>query len=59
MEEIKEGDIVRIKQTKETGVVELIVESESQTTYYINTCGLLMFRARREWLEPIRTHEQK
>ena len=59
MEEIKEGDIVRLKQTKETGVVEMIVESESKTTYYISTCGLLMFPARREWLEPIGSHEQK
>lgn len=59
MEEIKEGDIVRLKQTKETGVVEMISGQGSDAKYYINTCGLLMFPARREWLEPISTHEQK
>lgn len=55
MEEIKVGDIVRIKDSEKRGYVSAIVDYGTHVCYFVDTGELIKFPAKREWIEPITT----
>lgn len=57
MEEIKEGDIVRIKGKETTGIVTAIIDYGTHVCYFINTGQPLKFPAKREWIELVEKAE--
>lgn len=58
MEEIKEGDIVRIKGTEKRGIVTAIIDYGTHVCYFVDTGELIKFPAKREWIEPDNTPEE-
>lgn len=58
MEEIKEGDIVQIKNGKR-GIVTAIIDYGTHDCYFVDTGDLIKFPAKREWIDPIPTTEEK
>lgn len=53
MDEIKEGEIVRLTGENKAGIVSAIVDYGTHTTYFIDFGELLKFPAKREWIERI------
>lgn len=51
MNEIEIGDIVRIKQSGEIGMMSYIKDYGTHICYFIDLGKLLKFPARLEWLE--------
>ena len=56
MEEIKQGDIVQIKNGKR-GIVTAIIDYGTHVCYFVDTDDLIKFPAKREWIDPITTEE--
>lgn len=58
MEEIKEGDLVQIKGTTDSGIVTAIIDYGTHVCYFVNIGKLIKFPARREWIELIKRQEE-
>ena len=57
MEEIKIGDLVRVKGKDMAGYVSLIKDYSTHVCYFIDVGLPLKFPARREWIEPYKEKE--
>lgn len=57
MEEIKEGDLVRIKKLNVVGRVCSIKDYGTHICYFIDVGMLLKYPAKREWIELFKKEE--
>ena len=58
MDEIKVGDLVRLKQSSTQGIVSGIKDYGTHVCYFLNIGQPLKFPAKREWIELVKKADE-